>query len=63
VRRPGRCPPGAGSLADSFLTSDGKNMLDLLARALDVAEEARGDVEIRPLEQPGVHNYFVTGER
>ena len=56
-------PPGASSLADSFLTLNGKNTLDLLARVLDVAEEAHGDVEIRPLEQTGVHNYFVTGER
>jgi 2,3-bisphosphoglycerate-dependent phosphoglycerate mutase len=56
-------PPGASSLADSFLTANGKNMLDLLARALDGAEQARGDVEIKPLEQPGTHNYFVTGER
>ena len=56
-------PPGASSLADAFLTASGKNVLDLLARGLDVAEEARGDLEIRPLEQTGVHNIFVTGER
>jgi hypothetical protein len=56
-------PPGASSLADSFLTASGENMLDLLAGVLDGAEEAHGDVEIRPLEQTGVHNYFVTGER
>jgi hypothetical protein len=56
-------PPGASSLADSFLTASGKDMLDLLARALGVAEEAHGDVEIRALEQTGTHIYFVTGER
>jgi hypothetical protein len=56
-------PPGAGSAADAFLTAGGKNMLDVLARALDVAEEAQGDVEIRPLEQAGTQDYFVTGER
>jgi hypothetical protein len=38
-------------------------MLELLAGALDGAEEAQADLEIRPLEQTGTHNYFVTGER
>jgi hypothetical protein len=41
-------PPGAESLADCFLTANGLSMLDLLARALDVSEEARADLEIRP---------------
>ena len=39
-------PPGAARLADCFLSSSGKNLLDLLARALDVSEEAGADVEI-----------------
>jgi 2,3-bisphosphoglycerate-dependent phosphoglycerate mutase len=56
-------PPGASSLADSFLTANGENMLNLLARALDGAEEAQADLEIRPLDQTGTHNYFVTCER
>jgi hypothetical protein len=55
-------PPGASALADAFLTANGENMLDLLARALDGAEEAQADVEIRPLQQTGTHNFFVTGE-
>jgi 2,3-bisphosphoglycerate-dependent phosphoglycerate mutase len=37
-------PPGAATLADCFLSSSGKNLLDLLARALDVSEEADADV-------------------
>jgi 2,3-bisphosphoglycerate-dependent phosphoglycerate mutase len=56
-------PPGAGSLADCFLTATGKNMLDVLARALDVGEETGAPVEIRPFQSAGQHTTFVTGER
>ena len=56
-------PPGAGSLADTFLTATGKNLLDVLARALDVSEEAGADLEIRPFESAAQHTTFVTGER
>jgi hypothetical protein len=55
-------PPGATTLADCFLTSGGKNLLDLLARAFDVSEEADADVEIRPFSTTDTYNYFVTGE-
>jgi 2,3-bisphosphoglycerate-dependent phosphoglycerate mutase len=41
-------PPGAESLADCFLTANGQSLLDVLARALDVSEEAHADLEIRP---------------
>jgi Immunity protein 70 len=40
-------PPGAGSLAECFLTVGGRNVLDVLDRALDVSEEAAADLEIR----------------
>jgi 2,3-bisphosphoglycerate-dependent phosphoglycerate mutase len=40
-------PPEAESLADCFLTANGLSILDVLARALDVSEEARADLEIR----------------
>jgi 2,3-bisphosphoglycerate-dependent phosphoglycerate mutase len=40
-------PPGASSLAECFLTATGKDLLDVLSRALDVSEEADRDVEIR----------------
>jgi hypothetical protein len=56
-------PPGAATLADCFLSSSGKNLLDLLARALDVSEEADADVEIRPFSTADTYTYFVTGER
>jgi 2,3-bisphosphoglycerate-dependent phosphoglycerate mutase len=56
-------PPGASSVADCFLTSGNKNLLDVLARALDVSEEAEADVEIRPFSSAGTYTYFVTGER
>jgi hypothetical protein len=56
-------PPGAKSLAECFLTANAKNLLDILARALDVAEEANADLEIRPLSGAGEYAYFVTGER
>ncbi len=56
-------PPGAKTLADCFLSSNGENVLDLLEEALDVSEEVGADVEIRPFDQPGTYTYFVTGER
>jgi hypothetical protein len=56
-------PPGAATLADCFLSSSGKNLLDLLDRALDVSEEADADVEIRPFSAADTYTYFVTGER
>jgi 2,3-bisphosphoglycerate-dependent phosphoglycerate mutase len=54
-------PPGASTLADCFLTATGHNLLDTLAKALDAAEEAQADIEIRPL--PPEPTLFVTGER
>jgi 2,3-bisphosphoglycerate-dependent phosphoglycerate mutase len=56
-------PPGASSLADCFLTATGKDLLDVLARALDVSEETAAAVEIRPFQSAGEHTTFVTGER
>jgi hypothetical protein len=56
-------PPGAATLADCFLSSSGTNLLDLLARALDVSQEADADVEIRPFSTADSYTYFVTGER
>jgi 2,3-bisphosphoglycerate-dependent phosphoglycerate mutase len=56
-------PPGASSLADGFLTATGKNVLDVLERALDVSEETGAPVEIRPFQSAGQHTTFVTGER
>jgi hypothetical protein len=56
-------PRGATTLADCFLTSGGKNLLDVLARALDVSAEAEADVEIRPFSTADTYTYFVTGER
>jgi 2,3-bisphosphoglycerate-dependent phosphoglycerate mutase len=56
-------PSGAKTLADCFLSSDGKNVLDLLEEALDVSEEVGADVEIRPLDRAGTYTYFVSGER
>jgi 2,3-bisphosphoglycerate-dependent phosphoglycerate mutase len=56
-------PPGATTLAGCFLTSGGKNLLDVLARALDVSAEADADVEIRPFSTADTYTYFVTGER
>jgi 2,3-bisphosphoglycerate-dependent phosphoglycerate mutase len=56
-------PPGAKTLADCFLSSNGKNVLDVLERALDVSDEANAGVEIRPLDEPGTYSYYVTGEK
>ena len=56
-------PPGATTLADCFLSSNGKNVLDLLERALDVSEEVGADVEIRPFDKAGTYNYFVSGSQ
>jgi Immunity protein 70 len=56
-------PPSAKTLADCFLSSNGKNVLDLLERALDLSDEAGADVEIRALDQPGIYNFYVTGEK
>lgn len=39
--------PEIKSLADYFITSDGKNFLDVLTRALEEAKRAKRDLEIR----------------
>ena len=39
--------PDITSLEDYFVTSDGKNLLDVLAAALDAASRRRQDIEIR----------------
>jgi 2,3-bisphosphoglycerate-dependent phosphoglycerate mutase len=56
-------PPGASSLADSFLSAGGKNLLDVITRGLDVSEETGADLEIRPFAPSGEQTTFVTGER
>jgi 2,3-bisphosphoglycerate-dependent phosphoglycerate mutase len=56
-------PPGAKTLADCFLSSNGKNVLDLLERALDLSDEVGADLEIRALDEPGTYNYYVTGKK
>ena len=62
-RRPGRRPrPGAGSLADCFLTAHGDNLLDVIAETLEDALEAEAEVEIRPFAKEGTYTYFVTGK-
>jgi 2,3-bisphosphoglycerate-dependent phosphoglycerate mutase len=55
-------PPGAKSLADCFLTSSANNLLDTIGRVLEFSLEANANVEIRPFEQPGKVNVFVTGK-
>ena len=56
-------PPGAGSLADCFLTANADNLLEVIAEALDDALEAGADVEIRPFAKEGTYTYFVTGKK
>ena len=56
-------PPGANTLADAFLTSNGDNLLDSLAEAFDVSEEIGADIEIRPFSPGADYTYFVSGER
>jgi 2,3-bisphosphoglycerate-dependent phosphoglycerate mutase len=56
-------PPGATSLAESFLTASGRNLLDVLEEAISEASEISADVEIRPFAREGTHDVFVTGER
>ena len=41
-------PPGAGSLADCFLTANGSDLLDVIEEAISDAAEISADVEIRP---------------
>ena len=55
-------PPGAGSLADCFVTASGDNLLEVIAETLEYALEAEADVEIRPFAKEGTHTYFVTGK-
>jgi 2,3-bisphosphoglycerate-dependent phosphoglycerate mutase len=56
-------PPGAKTLADCFLSSNGKTVLDVLERALDVSDEANAGVEIRALDRAGTYNLYVTGKK
>jgi hypothetical protein len=56
-------PPGASSLADCFLSVNGKNVLDLVERALDLSERTGADVEIRSFDGAGTHTYLVGDER
>lgn len=39
--------PDIKSMADYFLTSDGENLLDVLARALEESQRVRKSVEVR----------------
>jgi 2,3-bisphosphoglycerate-dependent phosphoglycerate mutase len=55
-------PPGATSLADSFLTATGRKLLDVIEEAISDASEISADVEIRPFAREGTHDVFVTGE-
>jgi hypothetical protein len=59
---PWQVPPSAKSLADCFLTSSAGNLLDTIERVLEFSLEAKAKVEIRPFEEPGKVNVFVTGE-
>ena len=59
---PWTVPHGAKTLADCFVSSDGRNVLGLLDEALDTSEQEGGDVEVRPLDEPGTYTYIVTGE-
>ena len=59
---PWAVPPGATSLADCFVSSHGRSVLGLLDEALEMSAEVGGEVEVRPLDEPGTDTYVVTGE-